>query len=192
MKVMIYIEGHSDLRKGFKIFFDSYFKKETSIKVFMCKGRPIKEFCRAMPQNNTDFKVLLMDADILTPPDYIQSVKDRSEFKACPEKDIADEQLHFMVQCMESWFIADKAKLVDYYGQGFRMNRLPRRSNVEEIPKEDVDNSIKGAVVDTNKRIYQKVRHATEILQIIEPQKVCERAPHCKRLFETLEIKLKG
>ena len=46
-----------------------------------------------------------------------------------------EEQAHLMVQSMEAWFIADKEALGKYYGQGFHVNSLPARQNVEDIPK---------------------------------------------------------
>ena len=91
-----------------------------------------------------------------------------------------------MVQTMETWIIADRAALRDYYGQNFRENVLPRRQNLEEVGKNDVAEGLRSATVGTQKGAYHKIRHARHLLQLIDPMTVRERCRHCGRLFETL------
>ena len=70
---------------------------------------------------------------------------------------------------MESWFLADRAALEKYYGQGFRQ---PGKQNIEEIPKGDVIDGLKAAARETKKEIYHKTQHGFEILERIDPSKV--------------------
>lgn len=40
-----------------------------------------------------------------------------------------DLQCHLMVQCMESWFLADRDAIKKFFGQGFSENSLPAATN---------------------------------------------------------------
>ena len=90
-----------------------------------------------------------------------------------------------MVQCMESWFHADKESLADYFGAGFNHNALSR-AHVEEIPKRDVESGLRSATRQSQKGAYQKGRHSFEILRRLDIDKICDASPHAKRLIETL------
>lgn len=100
---------------------------------------------------------------------------------------VADNQCHLMAQVMESWFLADPAALARFYGQNFGAGQIPKRKNVEEVPKDDVMSALDRASRTTQRGPYHKIHHGAPILESIDPQLVRNRAPHCKRLFETLE-----
>ncbi len=91
-----------------------------------------------------------------------------------------------MVQVMESWFFADKETLAEFYGQNFNLNALKKNTNVEKIAKADVENRLSNATKNTQKGEYHKTRHGAKILELINPLKVREAAPHCERLFAVL------
>ena len=93
-----------------------------------------------------------------------------------------------MVQMMESWFLADKKKLAEFYGKGFTKNSLPKHMNVEKVAKTDIEKGLKNAINSTSKQEYKKGEHAGEILRLIDSSKVRKSAPHCERLFETILI----
>lgn len=57
----------------------------------------------------------------------------------------ADDGAHLMVQCMESWFLADKDTLAAFFGSGFNPGALPASEEVEDIPKQDVLSGLKAA-----------------------------------------------
>ena len=99
-----------------------------------------------------------------------------------------DQQCHLMVQVMESWFLADKAALVSYYGQGFRRHALPQNPNIEDVSTPDVNNSLDQATRDTQKGRYNKGRHSFEILENIDPAKVMAASPYAKRFIEGIAI----
>jgi len=98
-----------------------------------------------------------------------------------------DEQAHLMVQCMEAWFLADKEALSSYYAQGFRMDSLPRRQNVEEIPKEELVPAPQHASGRTTKGKYHKAHHGFAILALVDPARVRAVSAHAARFFEVLE-----
>ncbi len=95
--------------------------------------------------------------------------------------------MHLMVQCMESWFLADVSALEAFFGQGFRSAAIPRRDDIERIPKDDVLDQLKSASSGSNKRAYRKGSHSHLILALIDPEKVIQRSPFAKRLIDTLK-----
>ena len=100
------------------------------------------------------------------------------------------ETVHLMVQTMEAWIVADDVALADYYGQGFRMNALPRAANLESVPKRDLARSLHAATRRTTKGTYHKIRHASALLARIRPDRVRERCEGCRRLLDFLTLTL--
>lgn len=98
-----------------------------------------------------------------------------------------DDQCHLMVQVMESWFLADLPALERFYGQQFGSKQIPARQNVEEVPKAEVEAALKNSTSKTQKGAYHKIKHGPAILESLDPERVRARAPHCERLFVTLE-----
>ena len=103
-----------------------------------------------------------------------------------------DDNAHLMVQCMESWFLADQDKLAAFFGDGFNRGALPARLAVEDIPKQDVLKGLQAATRNRGKQgEYHKGRHAFRILSCLDPEKVTAASPHARRLVETLLAKMK-
>ena len=92
-----------------------------------------------------------------------------------------------MVQCMESWFLADVSALENFFGAGFNAASLAKRDDIEKIPKRDVFVQLKSASRDSKKRAYDKGRHSFDLLAQIDPEKVIGRSPFAKQLVETVE-----
>lgn len=99
-----------------------------------------------------------------------------------------DRQAHLMVECMGSWFLADRQCLARYFGQGFKGNALPPRPNIEQIPKADVLKRLKQATRQSKTRgQYCKSEHSFELLALLNAGAVRAAAPHVDRLLSTLE-----
>lgn len=104
-----------------------------------------------------------------------------------------DENAHLMVECMESWFLADQDELATFFGDEFYRKALPARLAVEDIPKKDVLNGLKAATRNCGKKgEYHKGRHSFKILSCLDPEKVTAASPHARRLVETLLAKMKA
>lgn len=101
-----------------------------------------------------------------------------------------EAQVHLMVQCMESWFLADKTSLEEFYGQGFRPNALPANPAVEDVLKKDVMEGLARATQGTTMGEYHKTRHGFAILERLDPAKVSERSLHAKAFLDFLRTQL--
>ena len=102
------------------------------------------------------------------------------------------DQVFWMVQSMESWFLADPDALAKYYGQGFSRKAIGQTVDIEAVPKSEVFNRLKSATANTIKREYNKVRHAPDLLAKLDPKLVQRQAKHCRTLFETLRKMIMG
>jgi len=92
-----------------------------------------------------------------------------------------------MVQTMEAWLIADREALARFYGREFREGALPQHADVEHIDKSTLVPALQAATRLTSKGEYHKIRHGCVLLAQLESAKVRRAAPHCERLFITLE-----
>ena len=91
-----------------------------------------------------------------------------------------------MVQVMESWFLADRPALQEFYGQRFRSQALPGNQNIEQVPKQDVLNGLRQASRATPKGAYDKGAHSFKILEILDPAKVTATSLYARRFVQTL------
>lgn len=83
--------------------------------------------------------------------------------------------------------MADKNSLIDFFGQGFNANALPKNPDVEKIPKSEVFNGLKNATRNTKtKGKYGKGQHSFEILSRINPEKVRVSSKHADVLIRTV------
>lgn len=101
----------------------------------------------------------------------------------------SDDQCHLMVQCMESWFLADRDTLRDFFKQGFLENTLPGNPLIiESVPKQDVLSKLQQASQHCKtKAAYSKGDHSFALLASIDAAKVLQASPWAKRLVDTLK-----
>ena len=103
---------------------------------------------------------------------------------------VGDDSLHFMVQCMEAWFVADKDSLKMYYGHGFNSGRLPGNPEVEAVTKADLYTALRNATRQCAKGQYAKGRDSFRILATVDPETVAEASPYARRLLDILRVRL--
>ena len=199
MNAKVYVEGGGDrresrarCRKGFSCFFHKAALAGKMPRVIACGGRhkTYERFRTAIAHATTEvFVVLLVDSEEPVTACPWRHVRDRDNWSKPPNA--TDDNVHFMVQCMESWFLADKDALASYFGTGFAQNALPGHANIEEVSKTVLMESLKRATrASVPKGKYQKGKHSFDILSTLDPQKVTAASPHAKRLLSTLLIKL--
>ena len=95
-----------------------------------------------------------------------------------------------MVQTMETWIVADRTALKDYYGNGFDEDTLPEQEDLETVAKGSIANALRRATENTTAGRYRKIGHASDLLRRIDPETVRKRCPACRRLFETLTAEI--
>ncbi len=148
-----------------------------------------EDFCTALRQAGDVCPFLLVDsedavADTDGPWDHLRK---RPGDRWLRPEGASDEQCHLMVQIMESWFLADKATLAKYFGKGFKIGALPKREDIERIPKADVLRGLHNATRQTEtKGSYSKGSHSFEILALIDPIPVRQASPYADRLLVVL------
>jgi hypothetical protein len=194
----VYVEGggsgralRTACRQGFRTLLDRAGLKGRISKIDPCGSRAetIKDFCIALRNAAPDeFICLLVDSD-----GPVSANSSPWLLLGNRPPGAKDENAHLMVQCMEAWFLADKEALVRFFGQGFRQNPLPNRTDVENIPKRDIFAALEGATTAcVPKGQYSKGTHAFEVLAMLDPDKVEKASPSARRLFDTLRNRTQG
>ncbi|MDE2977561.1 MAG: DUF4276 family protein [Acidobacteriota bacterium] len=196
--VRLFVEGGGDtrggsraLRTGFQGFLGEIREQARAKRIrwnlVMCGSRreAYESFLRETPSSD-EFTVLLVDSEAKVSKAPRAHLAARPGDKWTSSHQALDDQVHLMVQTMETWLIADAEALGTYYGSHFNRNALPSRQNLEEVPKEEVSSALERATQKTQKGEYHKIRHASDLLALVGPEKVKERCRHCKRLFDTV------
>ena len=199
MKVKVYVEGGGDhnkdldtrCRKGFSEFFRKAGVPRGTLSVVRCGGRSSAWNRFRTSHENAgpdDFPILLVDSEApVAQADPWEHVRRRPGDGWQRPSGASQDQIHLMVQAMEAWFHADKAKVQEYFGQGFRLASLKSRTDIENIPKADLYDGMQMATRDCRKGEYSKGQHSFEILALIDPAKVRTASPHAERLLNVLD-----
>jgi hypothetical protein len=194
--VRIYVEGGGDTRvtrsqcrEGFAAFFRKALPdaNQPQVRASGSGREALGDFATALAQAEDSPPLLLVDSE--GPVEQFGKPWHHLETKLKWSKPdgATDDHAHLMVQCMESWFLADRGALTSFYGQGFTENSLPRNAKVEEVPKEDVLSGLRQGTRNTKtKGEYHKTRHGFDVLALIAPAKVRGAAPHADRLLKFL------
>jgi len=200
-RITIFVEGGGDsselrgkCRKAFSKFFEKAGLVGKMPRIVACGPRnaAFDSYCIAVKQG--DKAMLLVDSE--SPVHNISGSP--QVFDPWPHlkirdgwvepKDASSSDCYLMVQVMETWFLADVSALEKYFGKGFNTNSLPKRSNLEEIPKSDVEDSLNAAAKGTKKKGYEKGRDSFEILATIDPYKVMDKSPWADHFVKLLSL----
>lgn len=194
-RVVIHFEGSDKLRVGFGKLFGNHKNRarQNRIHFKMIAGGPnaetVKGFLRSCRLNPSDLNVLLIDSEAPAPSvaDALRALRSRNYWDAnvAPE----DERIHFMVQAMEAWFIADRQAMASHFGDGFRCGSLPNPQNAESISPtgltESIDQALRG-IGGRRRKKYDKVRDGARLLALIDEATVSRNCPSFGRLTDFL------
>jgi len=196
-EIRIYIEGGGDgkdtkarLRGGFSFFFKELVQvarsKQIKWNITVCGSRnnAFRDFKNALADRPNAFIILLVDSEapVKQPPWEHLKLRDNWDSPG-----VDDTHCYLMVQAMEAWFMADIDTLKRFYGQGFKENAIPKNINVETIEKDSLEPSLKAASRDTkSKGEYQKIQHASKLLEMLDVDKVRKASSECDRIFINL------
>jgi hypothetical protein len=199
-EIRIYLEGGGDksdakaaIREGFSQFLNPVrdLARARGIRwsITACGSRnaAFDGFKAALKTYPEAFIVLLVDSEAPVVGGRWAHLRGRDPW----ESDLPDEHFHLMVQMVEAWLVADPDALASYYGQGFRRSSLPRRVDVEAIPKDQLERSLNRATAGTRKGRYAKIRHCADLLGLLDRDRVRQRARHCELLFSALEARIR-
>lgn len=96
-----------------------------------------------------------------------------------------EDDAFLMVQIMETWFLADRGALRNYFGSHFRENALGQRADLEDVSKETVLLALRNATASCSQH-YAKGRVSFALLTRIDPAHVEASCPHAKALLNRL------
>jgi hypothetical protein len=200
--VKLYVEGGGDtagLKAACREGFSSFLEKAGVSKrprIVACGSRQdaFESYCTAVA--NCEEALLLVDSEAPiaarhqqgSPPKWKpwQHLKQRPGDGWSKPANTKDTACHLMVQCMETWFLADPQTLASFFGQGFSPSRLPATANpVETIPKTQVYQSLANATKNCRtKAKYGKGEHSFKLLALIDPSKVTSASDWAKRFID--------
>jgi hypothetical protein len=181
-EVRIYIEGGGDrsdtraaIRTGLSNFLDPLrqLARNRGLRWYItaCGSRneAFRNFNTALETHSDAFLVLLVDSESPVVVGRWEHLRRRDDWEP---GEVGDDHCHLMVQTVEAWLIADPETLASYYGQGFRQNALPRREDVEAVPKDELYRSLERATSGTQKGAYAKIRHCADLLGRLDRNRV--------------------
>jgi len=205
-EIAVYVEGggngkeqKAELRRGF----DALFAKEKSRAsdkrlslIFICCGGrqdAYEAFRNALEVKRERINALLVDSESAiasVPVDKAQDALIRvAHLRQRQGTDMRGKgdgwtlsndlaaRVHLMVQCMEAWIVADPDALHEFYERGFKHESLPKRPNLEEEPKADIYAKLEKATEGTQKGKYGKIKHASKLLETINPEEISKHCP---------------
>lgn len=197
MNTKVYVEGggsgrdlRTRCREGFSEFFARRGLEGRRPKVVACgsRGDAFREFCIACRKaRDTSVPILLVDSEGAVAAGASAWAHLKAQDGWDKPEEATDNSAHLMVQCMEAWLLADAECLAAFFGQGFNRNALPRRTDVEAIPKNDLLNGLKNATRGCkSKGGYSKGRHSFSILKEVDPELVTRVSPRAQSLIDAL------
>jgi hypothetical protein len=173
-------------------------------RVVACGSRldAYKSFCTALA--NGEAALLLVDSESAIDANHQHGPADTWKAWAHLKSRVGDEwdkppgaagvECHLMVQVMESWFLADRATLIAFFGHGFRHNALPAAGRpIEEIAKLEVYDALKKATSNCKTKIeYSKGEHSFKLLTKLDPAKVTQASPWANRFVAGIRKMMDG
>ena len=96
-----------------------------------------------------------------------------------------DDQAFLMVQVMETWFLADRTLLREYFGASLRNQHLRQWPVLEDVSKPTVYTALDLATAGCTKQ-YAKGKVSFELLERLNPALVESACPHAKSLLDRL------
>ena len=203
-EIAVYFEGGGDiretqaqLRNGMNLFLrtlkDLADARGWRWRLVALGGREqaYREWQRSVDASPDVLHILLVDSEAEVSRSPCEHLRNRPG-DGWAIKKAHEPQVHLMAQCMEAWLVADAEGLAGYYKKCFAVSQLPKRQNLEEEPKTSIYQALERATSKTKKGAYGKIKHASALLALVDPNKARQRCPHCDRLFATLEGRFEG
>lgn len=95
---------------------------------------------------------------------------------------VENDNVYFMIQEMEAWFISQSNILISYFGNEVE-NRIPKGDPKKITKPSQVLYEI---AKDTKRKKYHKVRDAEQLLQLLDANQLCNDFEDFKNLVDEL------
>lgn len=201
VKVKLYIEGggdtkslHIECRRGFRKLFENAGFQGRMPSTNPCGGRgsAFDDFKTALDTASEDeYPILLVDSEApVTEPawKHLQG----SDGWAKPSG-ATDDQVQLMVQCMETWCVADRGALRRFFGQYLQESALPAPNDLEGQAKAEVQQALEHATRECGRdREYKKGKRSFRLIAELDPRVLEENLPHFVELHRILDKTLAG
>lgn len=193
----IFVEGGTKgqlaqkCRQGFARFFEKSGLGQRKPRIVSCGSRKdaYDDFCHALTKaGDKDVYLLLVDSEapVTVGADQVWVHVKGRQGDGWDKPATADaDMLHFMVECMENWFMADPQAVESFFGQGFNAEVLPKKKDIESIAKAEAYEALKKATGKLKtKRSYGKGEHSFPLLEKISPARVEASGDFARRVIE--------
>jgi hypothetical protein len=181
---ILFIEGepnspNGDLRSGFEKLFLQRLKGKLP-KTILGAGK--KQTIDKFKNNRLEAKMFLLLVDLDGKEDTIEV--DLEENQLLEHR----ENVFYMIQEMENWFLSQPNILDEYYGK----DTVTKKKISEKLPKkkavdiENPDKELQRLTKTTSRGEYHKIIHAVELLKLLDTSKLEVDFPEFKRLIDKL------
>jgi hypothetical protein len=213
MKIFVEGGGKTDsaalrisCRKSFGVFLRKVLAQRPNcrlkieIVVAGSRGEAFNKFCAALAGGDQEVLLLVDSEDVISnlnattlqTLDPWQHLNSGTNPLPSRPRSVTNDHAQLMGVTMETWLVADTNTLASYYGRGFAANRLPRHAQLEQVPKQQLNNGLEAATSATGKGAYTKGGkhdHSFDLLEKLDPVPIEAKLPHAKRLFDYLRSK---
>jgi Domain of unknown function (DUF4276) len=186
MRPTVYLEGGGDTasqQKAYRIGFAKMIDNKAS--VIACGGnvRTHEKFIEHQPSKG-ETVLLLVDSEFpVAEADTALGHLRRTMEWSWPSW-AREEHVHLMATTMETWISCDPEGLARYFGSAFNASKLVVTVPIESAEKETVLAKLKAATEGGKNGGYTKSpKHVAELLALLEPTKIAEKASRFGRPF---------
>lgn len=124
VSVRLYVEGGGDsaslkglCREGFSTFLEKAGCKNRMPRIVACGGRQSAyDMFMTACKSNEPCMLLIDSEDLVSEASPWKHLANRTGDEFTKPDNATDDHCHLMVVCMESWFLADKVALADFFG----------------------------------------------------------------------------
>lgn len=199
MTAKLYVEGggdgkdlHSRCREGFRKLLENcgFAGRMPSIVACGPRQNAYDNFHTAFVNANPDdYFALLVDSeepvgDINQPWQHLASRDGWMKPRKCP-----DSRVFLMTTCMETWLVADRHALQEFFGQHLQTSSLPATSDLESRSRETLLQKLEHATRNCD-NAYQKGARSFELLAKLNPDTLKTLLPSFERMVDTLNADL--
>ena len=197
MKVRIYVEGGGygriavpECREGFRRLLERAGFTGRMPAVMPCGPRSaaFDDFSTALrrPEPNV-YPILLVDSESPVNKKPWEHLKAQDGWDR--PNGVEDEQAQLMVQCMETWIVADPEAVRRFFGHDLQANALPPTFDLEKQSKDDVQEKLEHATRNCDQQ-YRKGKQSFDLLAKLHPAELKRLLPHFRLFCRVLHEKL--